>query len=294
MPPAAHELCRARTTRDMPQHIIGKRRSKWRPDRARSIHSTRFANDLPTTGHACPRRRKREQDMWARPPCRGIHQRRPPDGNRRDRLHDQQQRPLREVRVEHVAKPQIDVRSNRHIPARTRSRSHSSSQHGRPRSVRVVSYHPARFTLATVIEHLDERRGCGRFGVIGGDRVHAHALASGQVPRMRGRIRTIAVMQQSAHAASQMQPGRRGRSLKESGQSTREMRSFFRSHRGRSQRFLERCARARLPRRPVRRSAQRGGGSPEGEGGACPAEAPEREPGREGGSYRMTEECSDF
>ena len=241
MPPAAHERCRARTARDMPQHIIGKRRSKRRPDRARSIHGTRFANDLSTTGHACPRRRKREQDMWARPPCGGIHQRRPPDGNRRDRLHDQQQRPLRQVRVEHVAKAQIDLRSNRHVPARTRRRSHSSSQHGRPRSVRVVSHHPARLTLATVIEHLDERRGCGRFGVIAGDRVHAHALASGQVPRMRGRIRTIAVMQQSAHAVSQMQPGRRGRSLKESGQSTREMRSFFRSEGRRNRRFLE-CA----------------------------------------------------
>jgi hypothetical protein len=39
---------------------------------------------------------------------------------------------------------------------------------------------------------------------------------------------------------SAMQPGRRPRSLKESGRSKLEMRSFFRSHKGRSQRFLER------------------------------------------------------
>ena len=78
----------------------------------------------------------------------------------------------------------------------------------------------------------------------------------------------------------QMQPGRRGRSLKESGRRSLEMRSFFRSRRGRSQLFLEHGARARLPGRPVRRSAQRGGGSPEGEGGACRAVARRAKAGR--------------
>ena len=84
----------------------------------------------------------------------------------------------------------------------------------------------------------------------------------------------------SCHSA--MQPGRRGRSLKECGQRALEMRSFFRSHRGRSRRFLnavlqQPSARYRreaeggaCPPTCPPRSAQRGGGSPEGEGGACP------------------------
>jgi hypothetical protein len=54
----------------------------------------------------------------------------------------------------------------------------------------------------------------------------------------------------------------------------REVRSFFRSSGLQTRRFLERCDALGLPRRHVRRSAQRGGGSPEGEGGACLAEAP--------------------
>ena len=205
MPPAAHELRRARAARDMPQHIVGKRRGEWRPlIGLRSVHRTRFANDtVPRPVTLAPRRRKREQHMRARPPRGRIHQRRPPDGNRRDR----DARSASNVRCARsassiVAKPQIDVRGNRHIPARTRSRRHSP-RHARATAVRSSYPRPPSAARPRVRDRAPRAATRARAARAASSAivVHADALAGRQVPRMRGRIRIVAVMEESAHAA---------------------------------------------------------------------------------------------
>ncbi len=110
----------------------------------------------------------------------------------------------------------------------------------RSRSVRGVGNNPARLTLASVIEHFEERCRRGRLDGVGDDRIHANTVAGCQVPRVRGSRRTVAVMKESAHAALWMQPGRRARSIRELAARSREVRSFFRTERGRNERFLER------------------------------------------------------
>ena len=59
----------------------------------------------------------------------------------------------------------------------------------------------ARLALASVVEHFDERSGRGRFTGLVGDVIDADAVAGRQVPRVRGSVRVVAVMEESAHAA---------------------------------------------------------------------------------------------